>query len=237
MDAKTRARYAELLRSGRWFGRLPDALQRELLAAAVARTLGDGERLFARGDPPDGLYAVVDGSLRVAGTADVKEVLLAIVEPPSWFGEISVFDGAPRTHDAIAQTAATVLHIPQRALDRILAAEPTYWRDLGLLLTTKIRLMFTAMEDATAMPLGTRLARRLLVTAAGHGELRDGSKRVVAVRQEQLATMLGTSRQTLNALLKSCEAKGLLRVAYGQIEILDFDGLAELAGVDASAIP
>ena len=198
--------------------------------AAVARTLPAGTPLFARGDAPDGLYAVVDGVIRVTGTAESdKEVLLAIVEPPSWFGEIAVFDRDARTHDAVAQSAATVLHIPQRPLDAILEAHPTFWRDLGLLLTAKMRLMFTVVEDAAAMPLAARLARRLLVTAGGLGELVDGARRVITVSQEQLATMLGTSRQTLNAVLKTYEAQGLVRVSYGQIELLDFDGLRRIA--------
>ena len=230
LDGKTRTRHAELLRSGRWFRGLAEDRQADLLDAAVARTLGPGEQLFARGDAPDGLYAVVDGVIRVTGTAESdKEVLLAIVEPPGWFGEIAVFDGDARTHDAVAQTTATVLHIPQRPLDAILTAHPAFWRDLGLLLAAKMRLMFTVVEDAAAMPLAARLARRLLVTAGGHGELLEGARRTIAVSQEQLATMLGTSRQTLNATLKALEAQGLVRVSYGQIELLDFDGLRRIA--------
>jgi CRP-like cAMP-binding protein len=56
------------------------------------------------------------------------------------------------------------------------------------------------------------------------------NRRVVAIRQDKLATMLGTSRGTLNALLETYEAQGLLRVLYGQIEIVDFDGLIRIAG-------
>jgi CRP/FNR family transcriptional regulator, cyclic AMP receptor protein len=230
VDVKTQRRYLEGLRTGRWFAGLPEPFQRGLLDAAVLRTLVVGERLFSRGDPPDGLYATLDGSIRVTGVTDAgKEVLLALAEPPGWFGEIAVFDNAPRTHDAIAHTAATVLRVPKPALEALLGATPTYWRDLGLLLASKLRLTFAALEDAIGLPLAVRLARRLLVTAGAHGEWSDRSRRVVDLRQEQLAAMLGSSRQTINTVLKDLEARGVVRVAYGQIEILDLDGLRRAA--------
>lgn len=226
-------RYAALLRSGRWFGGLSGELQRELLGLSVPRTLAPGERLFSRGDPPCGLYASVDGSIRVTGaTESGKEVVLALIEPPSWFGEISVFDRSPRTHDAVAQTEATVLRIPQEPLEAMLDREPRYWRDLGVLLASKLRLTFIALEDTAALPVGVRLARRLVLTAASLGEWSDRSRRVVGVRQDQLAAMLGTSRQTMNALLKDFEAQGLVRVSYGQVEILDLDGLRRAAALE-----
>ncbi len=233
VDARARSRYIEGLRTGRWFAGLPEALQHGLLDAAVVRALVPGERLFSRGDPPDGLYAAVDGSIRVTGVTDTgKEILLALVEPPGWFGEISVFDGSPRTHDATAQSAATVLRVPPVALEALLDAQPRAWRDLGLLLAAKLRLTFAALEDAVGLPLAVRLARRLLVTAGAHGEWSDRSRRIVELRQEQLATMLGSSRQTVNTVLKDYEARGLLRVAYGQIEILDLEGLRRAATPD-----
>ncbi len=176
--------YGELLRSGRWFAALPAAFQDALLDAAVLRPLADGELLFSRGDPPSGLFAMVDGTLRITAVAETgKEALLTLVEVPAWFGEISVFDGLPRTHDAIADGDALVLVVPQAALERILDGEPRHWRHLALLVTGKMRLAFSALEEAAVMPAAARLARRLLLIAEGYGERRRGSSRVVEVRQ------------------------------------------------------
>jgi CRP/FNR family cyclic AMP-dependent transcriptional regulator len=217
--------YRELLRTGRWFGALPEPLAEALLQAAALRRLAPREQLFARGDTPCGLYAVVDGGIAVSGSSESgREALLTVLEPPSWFGEISVFDGQPRTHDAVAEGEATVVHVPQAALDRILAAEPRYWRDLGLLVTSKLRLAFTAMEDMALLPIGVRLARRLALMAEGYGE-RAHKSRTVEVSQEQLAMMLSVSRQTANQLLKDLESRHLIRLAYGEIEIVDLEGL------------
>jgi len=221
--------YRELLRSGRWFAALPDDLQERLVDGAELRTVGARQRLFSRGDEADGLYAVLDGGIRVSGSSESgREALLTLLEPPAWFGEISIFDGAPRTHDAIAESEALVLHVPRPALDAILTAQPRYWRELGLLVTSKLRLAFIAMEDMALLPIAVRLARRLSLMAEGYGE-REHQRRTVEVSQEQLAQMLSTSRQTANQLLKDLEARGLIRLSYGTIEILDLDGLRRAA--------
>jgi CRP-like cAMP-binding protein len=221
--------YQELLRSGRWFAGLPDELQQRLVDAAVLRTVAARQRLFSRGDEPDGIYAVLDGCIRVSGSSDSgREALLTMLEPPSWFGEISIFDGAPRTHDAVAETEALVLLVPRPALDLILEAQPRYWRELGLLVTSKLRLAFHFMEDMALLPIAVRLARRLTLMVEGYGE-REHRRRTVEVSQEQLAQMLSTSRQTANQLLKELEARGLIRLSYGTIEILDLDGLQRVA--------
>jgi CRP-like cAMP-binding protein len=214
--------YRELLRSGRWFRALPERLQDQLVAGGLVRAYPADARIFSRGDPPSGLYAVLAGGVRVTGSADgAKEALLTLVEPPAWFGEIAVFDGLDRTHDAIAEGATTVLQVPEAALAAILAAEPLYWRDLAQLMTHKLRLMFTIVEEAAVLPVAVRLARRLLSMAEGYGEWHDRKSRVVLVKQEQLAAMLATSRQTANQVLKRLEAKGIVRLTYGGIEICD----------------
>ena len=128
------------------------------------------------------------------------------------------------THDAIAKEGVARPRVPQAALDSILAAEPRYWRDIGVLVAGKLRLMFHAMEDA-AHPLSVRLSRRLVLAAERYGEWQDRSSRVIDLRQDQIAAMLSASRQTVNQLLKDLEARGLLRLSYGTIEILDLDAL------------
>jgi CRP-like cAMP-binding protein len=238
MDARKAKQYGAMLRAGRWFGGLPDELQRDLLREGVVRNLRKGEWLFSRGDLPSGLYAVLDGAIRITATAPSgKEVLLAVAEPPMWFGEIAVFDGLPRTHDAVAAEKAIALHVPTPALDRILEHEPRYWRDLGLLLASKLRLTFRAMEDVAVLPLADRLARQLLMSVERYGEWHDRSSRVVDLHQGQLGAMLSTSRQTVNQLLKDLEGQGIVRLSYRQVEILDLDRLRRAALSGAPAPP
>ncbi|AMN78288.1 MULTISPECIES: Crp/Fnr family transcriptional regulator [Pseudomonas fluorescens group] len=215
------------LATGHWFSRLPGPFQHSLLAHARLRQLTAGQYLFKRGDPPCGLYAVLDGSLRVSAVNEQgKEAILSLVESPYWFGEISLFDGLPRTHDACAVGPCTLLQVPQQALLNILDENPRYWRDLALLMSQKLRLSFIGLEQLSLMPASVRLAHRLLMIVEGYGDI-DHSKRVLQLPQEDLAAMLSLSRQTTNALLKDLQAQGIVRLGYGEIEILDAHRLRE----------
>ncbi|TXH92776.1 MAG: Crp/Fnr family transcriptional regulator [Pseudomonas sp.] len=222
--------YRTLLESGQWFRHLPPALRAALLGDARILQLDPGQRLFRRGDPACGLYAVLEGMMRIGAVSrDGKEALLTLVEPPYWFGEISLFDGQPRTHDAYAEGAVRLLHVAQADLLALLVREPGYWRDFALLMSQKLRLAFIALEEICLLPAAPRLARRLLMMAEGYGE--TGARRVLHLAQEQLALMLGLSRQTTNQILKELEARGALRLTYGEIEISDLAILRQAAGV------
>ena len=217
------------LMSGQWFSHLPASLQDSLLSAARLRSLSPGQRLFQRGDPPCGLYAVLEGAVRIGAVNEQgKEALLSLVEQPHWFGEICLFDGQARTHDAFSLGQCTLLHIPQAALLALLAEQPEHWRQLALLMSQKLRLTFIYLEQLSLMPAPTRLAHRLLMIAQGYGEI-DPPRRVLQLPQEQLASMLSLSRQTTNQILKDLQGQGILKLGYGEIEILDVERLRELA--------
>ncbi|VXC47952.1 Crp/Fnr family transcriptional regulator [Pseudomonas sp. 8Z] len=216
------------LLQGQWFAALPPILRDALLEMAQVQRLDAGQRLFRRGDKPSGLYAVVDGAMRVGAVSESgKEALLTLIEPPYWFGEISLFDGLPRTHDAFAESPSTLLLLPQAELLALLERQPQYWRDFALLMSHKLRLAFHALEDMSLLPAAPRLARRLLLIAENYGE--GEPRRVLHLAQEQLALMLSLSRQTTNQILKELAAQGIVRLTYGEIEILDLSRLRQAA--------
>jgi CRP/FNR family transcriptional regulator, cyclic AMP receptor protein len=229
----------QILNRGRWFANLPQNLQQALLKQGALRQFQAGQRLFSRGDCADGLYAVLAGSVQIVGAskhgADDKHVILTLIDPPDWFGEICLFDRQPRTHDALADGPATVFHVRQALLDQLIAENPNYWREFGLLLTQKVRLIFSAIEDAALLPTHMRLARRLLQMAEGYGIRSDSgtvSARTLHVSQEKLSAMLSISRQTVNQMLKELEHEGLLQLGRGNIEILNLEGLKQKAQVN-----
>ncbi|GAA3962782.1 Crp/Fnr family transcriptional regulator [Allohahella marinimesophila] len=213
---------------GRWFKTLPEALRQYLLTEASEISLAPGARLFARDDAADGLYAVVQGSIRISsGDDQAREAILAFVSPPEWFGEIALFDGKTRTHDAFAAGETQLVHVDQDRLLGFLREYPRYWQDLGLLLTTKLRQTFSFMEDATLLPSSVRMARRLASMVENFGEQAGRSRRVVELQQDQLAKLIGVSRQTCNQILKELESQGCISIAYGRIEILDSAALRQ----------
>ncbi|WP_414451145.1 Crp/Fnr family transcriptional regulator [Burkholderia sp. 22PA0099] len=219
-----------LLDANPWFRALPDALRARLRATAAVRELAAGETLFRRGDPPCGLYAVLTGALSIGAVdPDGRESLLTVLEPTTWFGEISLFDGQPCTHDAIAVENTRLLHLAQAALQQLLAESPHYWRHFGLLMAQKLRLSFLSVEAISVMPAAQRLAARLLMIAEGYGGISTGHTRI-RLSQERLASLASLTRQTTNQLLREMAARGVVRLQVGEIEILDLAALRAASG-------
>ncbi|WP_339529279.1 Crp/Fnr family transcriptional regulator [Pseudomonas mucidolens] len=234
MDAE---KWHQRLITGHWYSHLPADLQNSLLAAARLRLLTAGQSLFKRGDPPCGVYAVLEGAVRVSAVnAQGKEAVLSLVETPYWFGEICLFDGLPRTHDALAVGPCTLLQVPQASMLKLLDNQPAYWRDMALLMSHKLRLSLINIEQMSLMPALSRLAHRLLMIAEGYGEI-EHARRLLQLPQEDLAAMLGLSRQTTNALLRTLQQQGIVGLSYGAIEILDLPRLRLAAGIDAATLP
>lgn len=225
------AAHLPVLQSGRWFAQLPPDFAQPLVAMAQLRQLQQGETLFLRGDAPCGLYALVRGAISISGTGgrahDARAALLTRLEPPHWFGEISVFDNSARTHDAHAAEPSTLLQVPHERLQAWLQSHPEHWHALALLLTDKLRTAFVAMEELALLPAPQRLARRLVMMAEGYGQwtAEGQSRRVIGISQEQLSLMLAISRQTTNQILKELDSRQLIRVQRGEVEILDLDAL------------
>lgn len=226
-----------LMRRNPWFQQLPPELAGFLLQQAKPRRLGPGQHLFFRGDPPDGLYALVEGTLAVSGVSeDGREAMLSILEPSAWFGEIALFDHLPRTHHVavISRQPALVLHVLQADVEALLQRHPAYWREFGVLLASKTRLFMVNMEDSALMTPERRLARRLLWSA----HMTDPAMAEPVCRlpfsQANLASMLALSRQTVNQLLGGLQEAGLIRVSYGVIEVIDRLGLVMVGQVTSN---
>ena len=220
------------LRTDAWFGSLSSGLENDLLELATPRRLKAGEHLFFRGDAADGIYAVLEGSLRISGVTEAgKEAILSMVEPPMWLGEIALFDHLPRTHNAVADAATRLLFVPMAPLNELLSRCPVYWRDFGVLMSLKVRFAFIGMEDLALLSADLRLTRRLVMLA--HASGKEGNC-VLPISQSQLGMMLGLSRQTTNQILQSLQDQGVLQIAYGRIEVLDLGQLVAVAGLSSA---
>ena len=225
---QTLAHLLPALATDPWFASLGGAMQHALLGMARPVALHPGERLFARGEDAEGLCCVTAGALKVGALqADGSEALLAYLEPYQWFGEISMLDEQPRTHDATADGETGILVVGRDRLHAWLADHPVHWRDLGRLACAKLRVTFSVLEDIAHLPLERRLAKRLWLVAQGYGS--RPPRRQIRLPQEQLALMMGVSRQTMNKALRSLEAQGLVALRYGEIELGDLAALRALA--------
>lgn len=218
-----------------WFGALPLRERRTMLGACELVRLRPGEMLFRQGDAvPAGsgaFYGLVRGSLKASSLReDGKEAILVVLEAGNWFGEISLIDGRPRTHDATAVTACEVLALPRAAFEALMQ-RPPFARAIAAMLAARVRALYGMVEDATLRSTRARVARRLLLLARGDATQARDARPVVPVSQEQLAMMLGITRQTLSKELKALVEQRAVTLGYGRIRI-DSPSTLERLGTD-----
>lgn len=218
-----------------WFAALPPADRKALLAACERVHLAAGEMLFRQGDAvPAGqgaFFGVLRGGIKASSLReDGKEAILVVLEVGNWFGEISLIDGQPRTHDATAVGDTELLALPRPAFDRMMQ-RPAFAFAVCRLLAGRVRSLYGMVEDATLRSTRARVARRLLLLARGDATQARDARPVVPVSQEALAMMLGMSRQTLSKELQRLAREGAIELGYGRIVIASV-GLLETAGVD-----
>lgn len=213
-----------------WFKQLPDHIIEKLVLLCRQKHLVKGQLLFAKNDSPEGLYCLLSGRMRVSNVNhEGKEMVLTWLEPGTWFGEISLFDGLPRTHDSHAESDACVLLLPIAAFHDLLATHPEIYPHFMKLLCQRVRATFSLIDETGGLSLKGQLARRLLLLSSGLDQQGNGPvNKSISVSQESLAHMLNSSRQTVNKLLQELQKEQLLRVHYGKISLLDVDRLTAL---------
>ena len=148
--------------AGSWFSGLSSALREAILSRSVVRRLSDGAMMAARGAPADEWCGVAKGAVRVSSVSlSGKQVTLTYVEPGTWFGDISLFDGLPRTHDSNAHGETTLLVVRKPDFKELLSQHSELYEALLRLNCRRLRLMFDAVEDLNTRPLASRLAKQI----------------------------------------------------------------------------
>ncbi|MEN8347474.1 Crp/Fnr family transcriptional regulator [Acinetobacter nosocomialis] len=222
--------YINRLKENTWFSLLPEAFQNFILEHGKQKTFEKNNYVFRAQDVFDGIYTVLEGSISL-GYVDVNgnEALSAIAEPIMWFGEISLIDHEPRSHDAIALKKSTVLHIPAKPLNDLLKDNPYYWYYFARLTSQKLRYVFLEQIAIQTRSLSQRLAQRLLFILEGYGNHLIVQERQIHISQDQLANMLTVSRQTINHELNLLEKQNIIKISFRKIEILDIEKLNLIA--------
>ncbi|WBG61695.1 Crp/Fnr family transcriptional regulator [Pseudomonas citronellolis] len=214
------------------FALLPAEVRDEVLAHGRQRRLAAGQRLFRRGDRADGLYIVLEGSLRLSGTSrDGLEAVLNFYEPSCWVGLVSLLDGQPRIHDAQAAMPSLVLQLTPADVESLIGRHPAFARFLLHLQSSMLRALLVGFEAFSTQSLEQRLASRLLALAAAFGSANADGGLAIELRlsQETLALLLGSTRQRVSQLLKKWGQDGIIEQKYGCIVVLDRGRLEALA--------
>jgi len=219
------------IESGAWFSKLSQPLRNAILSRAVVRRLPDGALLASRGEPASEWVGVAKGAVRVSSVSlSGKQVTLAYVEPGTWFGDIALFDGLPRTHDANAHGETTLMVVRKPDFKELLSQHVELYEALLRLNCRRLRLMFNQIEDLNTRPLSSRLAKQVLLLAKSYGIEQGEEVRIgLQLAQEDLAQLLGASRQRVNQELKGFEREGAVRVEPTRLVVLSREKLLAIA--------
>jgi CRP/FNR family transcriptional regulator, cyclic AMP receptor protein len=203
-----------------WFGQIAPERQALLLAEGRIRPFRNQQRIYRLGDPPNGLYGLISGEVRLISYPVVgRQLLVARLEPGGWFGELSTVDGGPRPQDAISFGPSKVLHISSRDFERISRDNPEIFRDVARLLGQRQRTAVQYAGMTVSLPAKVRLSHLLLAALDTSGKPHSGAERTISLTQSDIATALGASRQTTNKLLKSLEQTGAVSLGYRRITV------------------
>jgi CRP-like cAMP-binding protein len=205
-----------------------------LLVAATVRPIVRGESVDVRGQPVKSLRVLISGSLEVSmQAASGKRSVVWYLEPGQMQGLISVIDGKAAIHDARAHSDGLLLEIPSATFLDALARDPALMQAVLLTLCQRSRALYDIVAGEALLTLRGRIARMLLLLSKAYGRESDaGMQLSLKLSQDDLADMLGVTRQSINRELKTLQQGRIITMAYSRITVLDLAALRRVTDVE-----
>jgi len=220
----------DILRRAPLLAAVDEESAKAIIAGMRAVELSRGDRLFHEGDPGDALYVIETGKIKLARrAADGRENLLAILGPGEMFGELSLFDPGPRVATAVAVSNARVHSLTRDDFVPLLD-QPRVALSLLAALGRRLRRTNEALADLVFSDVPGRVAKALLDLSSRFGRpVEDGVLVAHELTQEELAQLVGASRETVNKALADFAGRGWLRLEARAVTILDVERLTRRA--------
>jgi CRP-like cAMP-binding protein len=192
--------HEQVLADTEFFADAPASMLADVAASGKIRNLVRGDVLFEAGDDPDSIYVVLTGRIAIAlgnRPFDHRESVIALMEEGDLFGEMGMLDKSTRSAGARALETSTVLEIPYTSvLDQLNASTSLMWNVVRML-SRRLRAMDQALADSVFLDVTGRTAKRLVDLSGGKDEF------MLPVTQEELAGMVGASRERVNKAIAS----------------------------------
>lgn len=224
-----RAAMITTLRKDAWFASLRPEMTELMISMSLERRYSPGQVVYSTNDAPSGMFGVVSGCIRLSQfTPGGKHVLFGAFHAGVWFGLISEFDGLPRPHTAIAVEPTVLLHLPSRAVREIMSSD---WRnafDLGRCVVALYRRTLDILSNLRSLEYPARVAQTLLAMS-DHALVVREPEAAPRVTQDDLASLVGVTRQTIHRLLSDWESRGWVARGYGRVRLLDSAALTAIA--------
>jgi CRP-like cAMP-binding protein len=213
-----------LLRDTDLFVDLDDAALERVAAASTPRQLRRGDVVFTEGAPPHHLYVVEDGRIAIASRSDDgRESVFALMERGALFGEMGLLDGLGRSAEARALEPSQIVEIPYAPVKAAFDERPELLWGVVALLAGRLRSMDAQLADSVFLDVTGRTAKRLLDLADGEDEFQ------LPITQEELAGMVGASRERVNKAIASFVRLGWIDQSDRRYRILDRQQLSRRA--------
>lgn len=207
-----------------------EADRREIIAASVRRRFARNEVIFHEGDPGDSLHLIAKGRVLVRVASPAGDVVtLEVLGVGDAFGEQALLSPEHRrTASVVAAEAVETLTLRAAAFEDLVRRRPEITRVLVEVLAEQVRRLSGQVRDALFVPADKRVLREVLRLARIYDN-GDGEPTVIALTQEDLASMAGTTRPTANRALQRAVDDGAIALSRGRITLFDADGVAHLA--------
>ena len=219
----------EVVRRAALFTALDDASAATLRASMTAVKVAKGKILFKEGDIGDRLFVVVEGKLKLGTSSDDgRENLLSILGPGDMFGELSLFDPGPRTATATAVVDSRLLALANDQVISWVTAHPQVSLQLLGRLAQRLRKANDVLSDLVFADVPGRVAKAIIELGERFGTKKDDGLHVNHdLTQEELAQLVGASRETVNKALADFASRGWVKLEPRAVVVLDYERLSK----------
>ncbi|MEI7557172.1 Crp/Fnr family transcriptional regulator [Candidatus Chlorohelix sp.] len=203
---------------------------KDLVARVKRRVYKHGETIYHKDDAGSTMYVIVDGTVKVSVPSESgAEMILAILCKGDFFGELSLFDGKPRSATVTSVGPADVLTIYRDDFIDFLKKHPMVAVNVIATLSQRIRLTDALVEDVVFLDIPARLAKKLLELSNSYGKQKsDGSIEIeLRLTQQDIANMLGTTRESVNRQLVAFQERNYIAIDRQRITLIKPDELAK----------
>ena len=202
------------------------------LSQAIRRlSLKKGAVLFRKGDEGTSLYIVKQGKIKIVLPSRLgDEVIVTIFSEGDFFGELSLFDGQPRSADALSMEPSEIYILNRSDFLAFLQSNITAMKSILSQLAKRLRDTDDFLEDTCFLSVSARLAKKLVSLTTAYGRNEGGHIHIdLILTQKELGDMVGSTRESINKALKTLREKGLITLKENRIIVTDLDGLKKKA--------
>ena len=216
----------EVIGNSLLFRGMSDSELVEIKAIARLKAVARGAAIFFEGDDATGFYMVAEGKIKIFKTSiEGREQILHIFGPGEPFGEVPVFHGHPFPANAMALNKSKLFFFPRSEFIELVHGNPSIALNMLAMLSLRLRRFATQIEHLSLKEVPGRLASHLLYLSE---EQQDTDQVVLDIPKGQLASLLGTSPETLSRIFAKMSEEGIIEVNGKNITIVNRESLVEL---------